>query len=309
MWYRVGRDPQKGTVIPLFKPPQSLSPALIRHITRMAFDNQAFSAALIHLAVKGHADIQEIGNSYTVSRKTGSSQPLSAEEERLVQVFFSSQSSVDLKDSNHALIRRAIEAVEKSLHTQAGKLYFALNRGYAVLGLCLTIGAVLIAWMGGPSLSAVLLSIAGIALNLVFFQLLKARTPGGRKLMDAIEGFKMYLSTVETDRLLLLNPPRQTPELFERYLPYALALDVEQRWASQFAQLFKEARDQGQAYQPAWYSGSHWNPSHPTQFTSRMAGSFTSAIASSSTPPGSSSGGGGGGSSGGGGGGGGGGGW
>jgi uncharacterized membrane protein len=39
------------------------------------------------------------------------------------------------------------------------------------------------------------------------------------------------------------NPPEKTPELLERYLPYALALGVQQEWAEQF----RDAVDQSAA--------------------------------------------------------------
>ena len=53
--------------------------------------------------------------------------------------------------------------------------------------------------------------------------------------MDQIEGFRQYLGVAEEDRLECLNPPDKTPELFERFLPYAVALDVENAWAKRFA--------------------------------------------------------------------------
>ncbi|NTU42196.1 MAG: DUF2207 domain-containing protein, partial [Nitrospirales bacterium] len=152
-------------------------------------------------------------------------------------------------------------------------------------------------WAGG-----IFLLIAFI--NILFYYLLRAPTSSGRKVMDLVEGFRMFLSVTEKDRLNLLNPPDRTPELFEKYLPYALALDVEQEWAEQFAGILEGAQ-----YQPSWYSGRAWDVHDTSGFGSSLGSSFSSAIASSSTAPGSSSGGGGGGSSGGGGGGGGGGGW
>ena len=59
--------------------------------------------------------------------------------------------------------------------------------------------------------------------------------------MDKIEGFKLYLSVAEKDRLNLLNPPEKTPALFEKYLPFALALDVENAWSEQFAEVLAKA--------------------------------------------------------------------
>lgn len=119
----------------------------------------------------------------------------------------------------------------------------------------------------------------------------------------------MYLSVAEKDSLDALTPGGRTPELFERYLPYALALGVEQAWAQKFADVLSRAAAGGEPYRPGWYSGRSWSSADPTGFASSLGGSLSGAISSSSSPPGSSSGGGGGGSSGGGGGGGGGGGW
>ena len=59
--------------------------------------------------------------------------------------------------------------------------------------------------------------------------------------MDRIEGFRQYLGVAEEDRLNALNPPDKTPELFERFLPYAIALDVENRWAKRFAAVLAAA--------------------------------------------------------------------
>ncbi len=168
-----------------------------------------------------------------------------------------------------------------------------------------------------PAASGPLLGI--ILICLVFYHLLKSPTRLGRRVMDKIEGFELYLSVAEKDRMNLLNPPERTPELFEKFLPYALALGVEQAWSEGFADVLKAAsRDPAgghdDGYRPGWYSGRGFNSDRIGSFSSGLASGLSSAIASASTPPGSSSGmsGGGfsgGGFSGGGGGGGGGGGW
>jgi uncharacterized membrane protein len=126
--------------------------------------------------------------------------------------------------------------------------------------------------------------------------------------MDEIGGFKLYLAVAEKERLNILNPPEKTPELFEKYLPYALALDVENEWSEQFAEVLAAASQDG-GYRPTWYTGNTWRRWNMEGFASSLGTSLPGAISSSSTAPGSSSGSGGGGSSGGGGGGGGGGGW
>ena len=166
----------------------------------------------------------------------------------------------------------------------------------------------LVAFSSAVSPFAGIILVVIVFINALFYHLLKAPTLMGRKLMDKIEGFKLYLSVAEKERLNILNPPERTPELFEKYLPYALALDVEHEWSEQFATVLA-ASAVGGRYRPSWYNGNSWRTDGIRGVTSSLGSSLTGAISSSATAPGSSSGSGGGGSSGGGGGGGGGGGW
>jgi uncharacterized membrane protein len=140
------------------------------------------------------------------------------------------------------------------------------------------------------------------------FWWISAPTIEGRQVLDHVAGFKQYLSVTERERLDRMTPPEDTPQLFEKYLPYAIALGVENRWAKRFESVLAAAAAQGQSGF-AWYSGSRSPWSDPEGFTNSVGSSLASTVSSASTAPGSSSGSGGGGSSGGGGGGGGGGGW
>jgi uncharacterized membrane protein YgcG len=140
------------------------------------------------------------------------------------------------------------------------------------------------------------------------FAWIDAPTKEGRAVLDRIAGFQQYLSITERERLDRMTPPADTPELFERYLPYAIALGVENRWAERFAGILAAAAAQGQQGM-GWYSGSHSPWTNAGSFANDVGSALTSAVSSASTAPGSRSGSGGGGSSGGGGGGGGGGGW
>ena len=151
--------------------------------------------------------------------------------------------------------------------------------------------------------------VAIIGVNIIFAWLIRAPTLQGRKIMDAIEGLKMYLSVAEKERLNLLNPPDRTPELFEKFLPYAIALGVENKWGDQFTAVFSKLNQDGEQYHPVWYHGHHLSGISVTDFTSSLGSSLSSSVSSAASPPGSTSGSGGGGFSGGGGGGGGGGGW
>lgn len=158
-----------------------------------------------------------------------------------------------------------------------------------------------------------LVGIGGIVmLNGLFFFLMGAPTPIGRKLMDGIEGLRTYLTLAEKDRLNMQGAPKMSPQHFETLLPYAVALGVEEPWTRTFETWLAsaEAGAAAGAYEPGWYIGSH-----PGDFGGRIGGfssSMASTIASTiPAPPKSSSSGfsSGGGFSGGGGGGGGGGGW
>lgn len=162
--------------------------------------------------------------------------------------------------------------------------------------------------------AAIALIIGGIA-SYVFYHLLKAPTLAGAKIRDEIDGFRIFLNTAEKDRLEKLNPPNVTPAVFERFLPYAIALDCENQWSKRFEAEAAAAGSVPSAgapyggYVPIWYSGRSFDSFGAGGFASALGASLAASAASAATAPGSSSGSGGGGFSGGGGGGGGGGGW
>ena len=171
--------------------------------------------------------------------------------------------------------------------------------------------AIPVLFLSSETLSPALVAFGGAtiaigALNMLFYYLMPAPTVQGRQVLNQIDGFRLYLTTAEEKRLDALNPPEKTPELFERYLPYAMALDCENAWNKKFASVLAAAAAAGVA--SAWYVSNGHNGGFGSMGSS-FGDSLASTISSSAQAPGSSSGSGGGGSSGGGGGGGGGGGW
>ncbi|MGI9371359.1 MAG: DUF2207 family protein, partial [Hyphomicrobiales bacterium] len=128
-----------------------------------------------------------------------------------------------------------------------------------------------------------------------------------------IEGFKLYLSVAEAERMNMADAPDVTQDLYEEYLPYAIGLGVEEPWSEAFAsQLARAIPDETSRtpYRPRWYAGSNWNSGSLGRMTTGFVDNMSSSMASAMPAPKSSSGSsGGGGFSGGGGGGGGGGGW
>jgi hypothetical protein len=386
-WRRFGKDPQRGTIIPRFKPPDGLSPAATRFIRLMSFDKKGFSAALINMAVKGYLTIEDQAGAYRLIRTENADfKSLANGEKRAAKRIFSKGDAIDLENSNHALLGKCVTSLKESLKVEYEKAYFKRNTGLFFIGLGLSAALILLSgsvgsdptlfiraaiqaglsgaivfivlhfWGDGidPAFRASPLKSAGSkvsvasivrvgffvmvilfngfvamsasifsnviqsicfamlgGVNVIFFFLLKKPTLAGRSIMDEIEGFRQYLSVAEEARLNKLNPPEKTPELFERYLPYALALDVENEWSERFATVLTLAsmNPSDNGYRPRWYRGNSWRPGATGNFSRNLSSSLGAAVASSVTPPGSSSGSGGGGFSGGGGGGGGGGGW
>lgn len=78
-------------------------------------------------------------------------------------------------------------------------------------------------------------------INLLFLHLMKAPTRQGRKLLDDIEGFRHFLQMVEQMPMDSAQAPGDKRGLYEKYLPYALALEVEQQWCDQMSALGSSA--------------------------------------------------------------------
>jgi hypothetical protein len=388
VWWFVGRDPAPGPIVSLYEPPPGFSPAAMRYLVQMSFDNKAFASAVLDMAVKGYLKIKEDEGIYTLTRTGNGRSALSPEEQLAGDSLFGNQSSILLRNENHARISEAMQALKTWLRNAEYKTYFVTNGHYLVPAVVLSVlmmlaiifsqssvkiglAAFLSLWLslwsigvsgllslafhlwksafaGGPlkgsvtttqaifmsvialiflgfefaglvllatstSLFLVAALLGSVLLHALFHYLLKAPTRAGRGVLDKIEGFRLFLSAVDGDRLSRVVPANKTPELFEKFLPYALALNVEQAWAEKFSGVLNGAQagvQDGSAYSPTWYSGSSWTALGAGGFVSSLSGSFSGAISASSSAPGSSGGGGGsGGGSGGGGGGGGGGGW
>lgn len=130
-------------------------------------------------------------------------------------------------------------------------------------------------------------AVAGIVIA-GFGMVMPARTEAGARAREAALGFREFLDKVESDRYRRMVT---SPEMFERYLPHAMAFGVEGRWAAAFDDLYREP--------PDWYSGGNYGGFRATTFSSRMSTLSSRAGSTMSSSP-SSSGSGGGGSSGGG---------
>jgi uncharacterized membrane protein len=127
------------------------------------------------------------------------------------------------------------------------------------------------------------------AVAVLGFSWLKAPSPSGQQVMDQIDGFKQYLGVAEEDRLNFLNPPEKTPELFEKFLPYAIALDVENAWAKRFAGMLAVAAAAG-ATVGSWYDGDRRYRDDPVAFADHLGDDLSNTIAAAASSPASSGG-------------------
>lgn len=312
-WHKVGRDPEKGVIIPLFTPPPGLSPAAVRYVRDMSFGRHSFTAAVISLAVKGYVRIEEEGKDFTLFKQKlppASQQKLTAGETAVLSTLLpGARSSIRMEQENHSDFSAAQQALQQALKKEYQGRLFQLNSIYLAPPVLIAIvaGLIALAFASSPLLWVAFVLLSLLMLGL-FTWLLRAPTLAGRQIMDQIEGFRMYLDTAEQDRLDRMQSPKLTPEVFESFLPYAYALGVQNRWCQRFErELPQLQREQG--YNPGWYSGQYHGINALNHLGNDFGSSLSSAISSASTAPGSSSGSGGGGFSGGGGGGGGGGGW
>ncbi len=313
VWRSHGKDPDEGIIVTRYEPPKDFSPASLRYIRQMYYDDKVMTAAIVNLAVKGYLEIKKKGSTHSIRKvETGTERPLlAAGEKELYTALFNEDDVVTLKQFNHELLGKARSEHKKSLGEDYKRKYFRTNGALNIPAIVIVLVSTALALSSGNGPTFLLIAtIIAMFLTMAFFAIIMKRpTMRGRQLLDEMLGFKDYLEVAEKDELNLRNPPEKTPELFETFLPFALALGVDQQWSERFASLLASIREpDGSSYSPGWYDGN-WNSSNLSKATNGLASGLNSAVSSSVTAPGSSSGGGGGGSSGGGGGGGGGGGW
>jgi uncharacterized membrane protein YgcG len=237
--------------------------------------------------------------------------PLSAVQRLLVSKLFpGGKRELKLTNKNAETVSAARDAHRKALDAELHPHYFRRNAGksWLAFGIIVATGLAAFPVSGGAGIPAIVVILgAMLIVNTVFTQLVKAPTREGRRLLDEIEGLKLYLSVAERDDLASLQgpdaPPRLDAERYEALLPFAVALEVEDAWTKKFTAAVGSAAVAAATQRMGWYAGTG-RPGDLGAFTRSIGSSLTSSIASASTPPGSSSGAGGGGSSGGGGGGG-----
>jgi uncharacterized membrane protein YgcG len=313
-WARVGRDPRKGIIIARYEPPAEQTPATLRFLMQMGYDMRCFSSDVLALAVAGCLRIvRDKGFFKDEWRLERASVPPegspSAARALFARLFKDGSSTLVLKNTNASTVQSAQSAHSSAIGQVMQPQYFKRNGGSIAKAFFVgAVPALLAFWLAGEFGKAVviLIGVLMVITLIVFGRLVKAPTIEGRKLMDEVEGLKLYLSVAERDELANMKGPDGPPVLddkrYEMLLPYAVALEVEEAWTEKFTAAVGAAAAAEATRRIGWYQGG--NVSDLGSLSRAIGSSLTSQISSASSPPGSSSGSGGGGSSGGGGGGG-----
>jgi uncharacterized membrane protein YgcG len=165
--------------------------------------------------------------------------------------------------------------------------------GGGVVGVLLfIIGNALSQKMGMAQAPFMIAAVISAAIIIGFGWHMSARTIEGVKAMAGVLGFEDFLTHVEADRMERIS---QTPETFEKFLPFAMALGVEKKWVGAFQNIYSQP--------PSWYQGGYSGGSfYPLMFVNSLDNMTARASSVMASAPRSSggSGFGGGGSSGGG---------
>jgi uncharacterized membrane protein len=279
------------------------------------------SATLVDLAVRGYILIKEKEESkllglltskdyvFHLRKQEAEWKDLRAHERALLDSLFvgGHRTTVELSDLENSFYKELPGIRDRIFERLVQRGYYArrpdkVRRAYLITAAAV---AFLSLWGGGIitaifSLGALfgVIAVGGLLSAAIIFGfgwVMPARTYRGTRTLEGILGFEEFLSRVEGDRLQRMV---KTPEMFEKFLPYAMALGVEKNWARAFVSIYKQA--------PEWYQGAHFDGFNSRSFVSNLSSMSSQAASAMASSPrssggsGFSGGGGGGGSSGGG---------
>jgi uncharacterized membrane protein len=317
LWRARGRDPELAPILTRYEPPDRMSPAELGTLVDGKPDMRDITATIVDLAVRGYLHIEETQNEsffgifsskdyrFTLKKPRGEWAALKAHERNLLKAMFGASSDADavalsqLKDKFYKHLPDLRDGLYKML--VGGGFYTGRPDHVRVLYIVggLVAGAVLAAASGGLMAALGMQPAAGILAGILsgiivvlFGWFMPSRTIRGTRELEKVLGFQEFLSRVEADRL---DRMVRTPEMFEKFLPYAMALGVADTWAKAFEGIYDRP--------PDWYTGSGaMHAFRPTAFTNDLGRMSTQAATVMASSPRSSGGSGfsGGGSSGGG---------
>ncbi len=256
-WVFVGRDPQIGTIVPSYQPPRGMSPAAMRYLQRPHRDPLLMALALVHAAVRGKIKIKESApDRYDITVLSGLGDEY--DDEHLKAVLSKAGTVLRLDGKANASLAAVRRQIEQAIVDAYGK-EFKSNIGWWLLGVLMS-GVLMVAALMFTELQTlsesylmgnfVLYGAIMVVVYGVFLRLLARPSEVATTLRREIEGFKMFLSVTDKDRYEWMGTLRLDEALFERYLPYAMALGIEDNWAEKFRSIIRF-----EEYKPAWFDG------------------------------------------------------
>ena len=252
IWKKKGRD-SKGlsTIIAEYEPLLNMKPTLTGSLVDGKVDYRDITAGLIYLAEQGFVRIKKIDKEwafgkedYEIELEKDDISSLEKTEKSIIDLFFSGvEVRKIIKISNlqkDVIFRTKAKALEDDIYQEMKDRGFYEKNPQKVKLPYIIIGGALIFW-GAFSYIA----LSGIII-LVFGLMMRKKTKMGAETKDHILGFKKFLSVTERERLDFHNAPEKKPEQFMKFLPYAIALGIEKKWAKQFESIYVPG--------PTWYS-------------------------------------------------------
>lgn len=320
LWWTRGRDPRLRPIAAQYQPPDGLTPGEVGTLVDNSADMRDITASIVDLAVRGFLVIEELtkehlmglwsDKDYRFILKKGRSEwnSLKPFEEALLDGIFDSgtpDEAVSMSSLENKFYKNLPTIKNRIFESLVGRGYYrrrpdSVRAAYvaaAVVAGFLSIwgGSALAGNLGIAPLSFIAAGILTALVVLGFGWFMPARTEQGARTLEGVLGFEDFLGHVESDRF---NRMIKTPEMFEKFLPFAMALGVEKNWSKAFRNIYTEP--------PGWYQGGGFGPSfYPMAFVNNlnvMSSQAGSVFASAPRSSGGSGfgGGGGGGSSGGG---------
>ncbi|MFA5945460.1 MAG: DUF2207 domain-containing protein [Patescibacteria group bacterium] len=295
----------KGPVVVAYEPPNGLAPIDVGTILDRSVDRKDVSSIILDLAVRGYLKIR-----YTVKEipfwpdkkdfelvklKEGSSLKHPGEK-ILFDMLFDKRSSILVSD----LMEKALDyedqikditaKTEEHLRTagyfdiSAKEKADKMNKQLAIISTVLVVGTVIVSFLtAGLGILLMFPIVAFVIIRMMISgRLTNQLTPKGADAQAKIAGFQEFLKLTEMDKLKLLNAPKLEPEMFEKFLPYAMVLGAEEQWATKFEGLYKTA--------PTWYEDANHGAFSSMLLTHNLAqlNNSWSQVVTSSVPHSSS---------------------
>jgi len=317
LWWTKGRDPRLRPIAAQYEPPDQLTPGEAGTLVDNSADMRDITASIVDLAVRGYMVIEEHQReqmlglmhskdyNFIVKKDRAEWSKLKAHEQALLEGLFETGavgetvSMSSLENHFYTNLPGIRSNIFGSLVTHG---YYkqrpdTVRSGYLAVGVAVgflvVFGGMKIASnLGMAPLTFIAAGILTGAMICGFGWFMPAHTEQGARALEGVLGFEDFLVHVESERF---NKMIKTPQMFEKFLPFAMALGVEKNWSKAFQGILTEP--------PEWYRGSSYGPGfYPMMFTNDLS-SMSSRVSSVMTSAPRSSGGsgfGGGGSSGGG---------